>query len=56
MRAVRKVAFNVNGIREGDKWMALKAFMAECGAEICVLTETHLTKAEARGLVPPLTR
>ena len=50
---LRVITLNVNGIRDDEKKLALGMFIHATKAQVYILTETHLTKEEARGLNYP---
>ena len=48
---LRILTINVDGIREPGKILALENFVAQELPDILIVTETHLTEKEARGLI-----
>ena len=47
------MTLNVNGLRQEDKILLLGSFLVETRVGILILTETHLTKDEARTIRIP---
>ena len=47
---LRILTINVNGLRDSRKFLAFEDFVARERPDILIVTETHLTKREARNL------
>ena len=49
-KSLTVLALNIDGLREPGRVLALAAYAARAGADILIITETHLRSKEARAL------